>query len=171
MMSINLLIGDTTAPVIWRGPIIAGAVTQFYTDVIWGDIDYMLVDCPPGTGDVPLTVFQSIPVEGAVIVTTPQDLVSMIVEKAVRMADDMGIQILGLVENMSYFKCPDCGKEYSIFGESKLEQIKDRFYIQNAIRLPINPELSALMDAGNIEKMKENELAEFVTRILKENDV
>lgn len=170
MMSINLLIGDTTAPVIWRGPIIAGAVTQFYTDVIWGDIDYMLVDCPPGTGDVPLTVFQSIPVEGAIIVTTPQDLVSMIVEKAVRMADDMGIQILGLVENMSYFKCPDCGKEYSIFGESKLEQIKDRFYIQNAIRLPINPELSALMDAGNIEKMKENELAEFVRRIIKEND-
>ena len=166
MMSINLLIEDQTAPVIWRGPIIAGAVKQFYTDVVWGDIDYMLVDCPPGTGDVPLTVFQSLPVDGAVIVTTPQDLVSLIVEKAVRMADDMGIRILGLVENMSYFKCPDCGKEHSIFGESKVEEIRDRFGIETVVKLPIDPALAGLMDEGKIEDMPESKLKEFAQMIV-----
>ena len=166
MMSINLLIEDQTAPVIWRGPIIAGAVKQFYTDVVWGDIDYMLVDCPPGTGDVPLTVFQSLPVDGAVIVTTPQDLVSLIVEKAVRMADDMGIRILGLVENMSYFKCPDCGKEHSIFGESKVEEIQDRFGIETVVKLPIDPALAGLMDEGKIEDMPESKLKEFAQTIV-----
>ena len=166
MMSINLLIEDQTAPVIWRGPIIAGAVKQFYTDVVWGDIDYMLVDCPPGTGDVPLTVFQSLPVDGAVIVTTPQDLVSLIVEKAVRMADDMGIRILGLVENMSYFKCPDCGKEHSIFGESKVEEIQDRFGIETVVKLPIDPTLAGLMDEGKIEDMPESKLKEFAQTIV-----
>ena len=153
MMSINLLIGDTTAPVIWRGPIIAGAVTQFYTDVIWGDIDYMLVDCPPGTGDVPLTVFQSIPVEGAVIVTTPQDLVSMIVEKAVRMADDMGIQILGLVENMSYFKCPDCGNIHYIYGKSKIDEVAAANDIKTVAKLPMDAKVAGLVDSGKAEEL------------------
>ena len=147
MMSINLLIEDQTAPVIWRGPIIAGAVKQFYTDV-------------------PLTVFQSLPVDGAVIVTTPQDLVSLIVEKAVRMADDMGIRILGLVENMSYFKCPDCGKEHSIFGESKVEEIQDRFGIETVVKLPIDPALAGLMDEGKIEDMPESKLKEFAQTIV-----
>ena len=122
-MSINLILEDETSPVVWRGPVIAGAVTQFWTDVIWQDVDYMFVDMPPGTGDVPLTVFQSLPVDGIVIVTSPQDLVSMIVTKAVNMADMMNVPVLGIVENMSYFKCPDCGKEHFIFGESKVEKI------------------------------------------------
>ena len=129
-------------------------------------IDYMLVDCPPGTGDVPLTVFQSLPVDGAVIVTTPQDLVSLIVEKAARMADDMGIRILGLVENMSYFKCPDCGKEHSIFGESKVEEIQDRFGIETVVKLPIDPALAGLMDEGKIEDMPESKLKEFAQTIV-----
>lgn len=165
IMSINLLMEDESEPVLWRGPIIAGAVKQFYTDVIWGDIDYMLVDCPPGTGDVPLTIFQSLPVDGAVVVTTPQDLVSMIVSKAVKMADDMGIRILGLVENMSYFKCPDCGREYDIFGSSKLDEIKDKFYINDVVKLPINPELADLMDKGLAEEMSRDELDEFTKLI------
>lgn len=161
VMSINLLIEDEMTPVIWRGPIIAGAVKQFYTDVIWGDIDYMFVDCPPGTGDVPLTVFQSLPVDGVIVVTTPQDLVSMIVGKAVRMAEDMEIPIIGMIENMSYFKCPDCGKQYNIFGESKLEEVMKELYIGKAIRLPIDTKLAELVDSGNIEDMEENELMEF----------
>ncbi len=171
MMSINLLMEDESEPVIWRGPIIAGAVKQFYTDVVWGDIDYMLVDCPPGTGDVPLTIFQSLPVDGVVVVTTPQDLVSMIVGKAVKMADDMGVRILGLVENMSYFKCPDCGKEYNIFGNSKLDEIKEKFYIDDAIKLPINPGLAELMDQGKAEDIKEDELDEFAKLIVEKNEI
>lgn len=169
VMSINLLIGDEMTPVIWRGPIIAGAVKQFYTDVIWGDIDYMFVDCPPGTGDVPLTVFQSLPVDGVIVVTTPQDLVSMIVGKAVRMADDMGIPVLGMIENMSYFKCPDCGKEHDIFGKSKLEEVMKELYIGKATRLPINPELAGLIDKGCIEDMEDNELLEFADLLADEN--
>ena len=153
MMSINLLIEDQTAPVIWRGPIIAGAVKQFYTDVVWGDIDYMLVDCPPGTGDVPLTVFQSLPVDGAVIVTTPQDLVSLIVEKAVRMADDMGIRILGLVENMSYFKCPDCGNIHYIYGKSNIDKVAEDMGIKNVAKMPIDPHVAEYIDAGRAEEL------------------
>lgn len=167
IMSINLLLGDETAPVLWRGPIIAGTVKQFFSDVIWGDIDYMFVDCPPGTGDVPLTVFQSLPLDGVIVVTTPQDLVSMIVAKAVRMADQMDIPVLGMVENMSYFECPDCGKRHNIFGESKLLYVKDMFGIKDAVRLPINPEIAELEDKGHIEDMPETDLkkiAEILSR-------
>ena len=158
LMSLNLLIPDETTPVVWRGPIIAGTVKQFYTDVIWGDIDYMLIDCPPGTGDVPLTIFQSLPIKGAIVVTTPADLVSMIVEKAVRMADDMDIPVVGIVENMSYFKCPDCGSIHNIFGESRLSDVMMRLGIDVCIRLPIDMEQTELMDTGRIEDVKENEL-------------
>lgn len=167
IMSINLLLGDETAPVLWRGPIIAGTVKQFFSDVIWGDIDFMFVDCPPGTGDVPLTVFQSLPLDGVIVVTTPQDLVSMIVAKAVRMADQMDIPVLGMVENMSYFECPDCGKRQNIFGESKLLYVKDMFGIKDAVRLPINPEIAELEDKGRIEDMPETDLkkiAEILSR-------
>jgi Mrp family chromosome partitioning ATPase len=151
VMSINLLLDDETDPVVWRGPIIAGTVKQFWSDVIWNDVDYMFVDMPPGTGDVPLTVFQSLPIDGLVIVTSPQELVSMIVGKAVRMAEMMKIPILGLVENMSYFKCPDCNKEYAIFGQSHIEETASRYHIPLTARLPINPKLSAACDKGMIE--------------------
>lgn len=154
LMSINLLLDDTGAPVIWRGPIIAGTVKQFWSDVMWGDIDCMFVDCPPGTGDVPLTVFQSLPIDGIVVVTSPQDLVSMIVEKAVRMADMMNIPIIGIVENMSYFECETCGKRHYIFGESNLEHIADRFDIKNIARIPILPALRKQVDEGHIEDFK-----------------
>ena len=151
IMSVNLLLENDTDPVVWRGPIIAGTVKQFWTDVLWGDVDYMFIDMPPGTGDVPLTVFQSIPVDGIIIVTSPQELVSMIVEKAVKMAQMMDIPILGLVENMSYFKCPDCGKEISIFGESHIERIAADNNITNIAKLPINPKIAAACDKGVIE--------------------
>ena len=151
IMSVNLLLENDTDPVVWRGPIIAGTVKQFWTDVLWGDVDYMFIDMPPGTGDVSLTVFQSIPVDGIIIVTSPQELVSMIVEKAVKMAQMMDIPILGLVENMSYFKCPDCGKEISIFGESHVEQIAADNNITNIAKLPINPKIAAACDKGAIE--------------------
>lgn len=165
VMSINLLLQDKTQPVIWRGPIIAGAVKQFYTDVVWGDLDYLFVDCPPGTGDVPLTVFQSLPVDGVIVVTTPQDLVSMIVEKAVNMASSMDIPVLGMVENMSYFKCPDCGRKHYIFGESKLSQTMGMFGIANGVRLPINPDIASMVDAGNVEAAEDSELAAFAENI------
>ena len=151
MMSVNLLLPDETDPVIWRGPVIAGTVKQFWTDVIWEDVDYMFVDMPPGTGDVPLTVFQSLPVDGIVIVTSPQELVSMIVGKAVKMAKRMNIPILALVENMSYAVCPDCGKELKIFGESHLDEIAKEYEIEHAAKLPIDSKLSAAMDKGSIE--------------------
>ncbi len=151
VMSINLLLPNETDPVVWRGPIIAGAVKQFWTDVIWHDIDYMFVDMPPGTGDVALTVFQSIPVDGIVIVTSPQDLVSMIVEKAVKMAGMMDIPILGIVENMSSFKCPDCGKVHSIFGDSKIEKVAAKFGTDVLAKLPIDPEMALCVDRGEIE--------------------
>lgn len=151
MMSVNLLLPDETAPVIWRGPVIAGTVKQFWTDVIWEDVDYMFVDMPPGTGDVPLTVFQSLPVDGIVIVTSPQELVSMIVGKAVKMAKRMNIPILALVENMSYAVCPDCGKELKIFGESHLDEIAKEYEIEHTAKLPIDSKLSAAMDKGSIE--------------------
>ncbi|MDE6023831.1 MAG: Mrp/NBP35 family ATP-binding protein [Lachnospiraceae bacterium] len=151
LMSINLLLDDASAPVIWRGPIIAGTVKQFWSDVLWGDVDCMFVDCPPGTGDVPLTVFQSLPIDGIIVVTSPQDLVSMIVEKAVRMADMMNIPIIGIVENMSYFTCEKCGERHYIFGESNLENIADKFGIKNIARIPIEPDLRKQVDEGHIE--------------------
>lgn len=165
MMSINLLIEDQTAPVIWRGPIIAGAVKQFYTDVVWGDIDYMLVDCPPGTGDVPLTVFQSLPVDGIIVVTSPQELVSMIVGKAVRMAEMMDIPVLGLVENMSYLTCPDCGKEIDVFGKSTVADVAKEYGIDVLGRLPIDPKLATACDNGEIEDFEGHWLDDAVKKL------
>ena len=167
IMSINLLLPNETDPVVWRGPIIAGTVKQFWKDVIWTDIDYMFVDMPPGTGDVPLTVFQSIPVDGIVIVTSPQDLVSMIVEKAVNMANMMDIPILGIVENMSTFKCTDCGKIHNIFGESKIEAVAEKLNTQLLAKLPIDPEMAGYVDMGKIEAFEGNYLAE-AAEVIKE---
>ena len=153
LMSVNLMLKNETDPVIWRGPILAGTVKQFWTDTKWGDIDYMFVDMPPGTGDVPLTVFQSLPLNGILIVTSPQELVGMIVEKAANMAEMMNIPVLGIIENMSYFKCNECGKEHRIFGESHLEDIADRSGISEIARLPIDPAIAAACDAGNVEEL------------------
>ena len=154
IMSINLLLNDETEPVVWRGPIIAGAVKQFWTDVIWEDVDYMFVDMPPGTGDVPLTVFQSIPLDGIVIVTSPQELVGMIVEKAVNMAKTMNIPIVGVVENMSYVECPDCGRKLFVFGESRLDEAAAKHGLTVLGRLPLNPDIAKLCDAGDIESFQ-----------------
>lgn len=151
IMSINLLLENDTDPVVWRGPVIAGAVKQFWTDVIWNDVDYMFIDMPPGTGDVPLTVFQSIPVDGIIIVTSPQELVSMIVAKAVNMAEKMNIPIIGLVENMSYFKCTDCDKEHKIFGESHIEEISKKHNIDAIAKLPMDTRVAKACDEGMIE--------------------
>ncbi len=151
MMSVNLLLENVTDPVVWRGPIIAGTVKQFWTQVMWGDVDYMFVDMPPGTGDVPLTVFQSIPLSGILIVTSPQELVSMIVSKAVKMAQMMNIPVLGLVENMSYVCCPDCGKEFALFGESHIDEVAKQFSLPVLARLPIDPKLASACDRGMIE--------------------
>ena len=153
IMSVNLLLPDATAPVVWRGPVIAGTVKQFWSGTVWGDLDYLFVDCPPGTGDVPLTVFQSIPLDGIVIVSSPQELVSMIVEKAANMAKMMQVDVVGLVENMSYVKCPDCGKEIKIFGESHIEEIATKYSYPRLAKMPIDPTLASLVDAGEIEKM------------------
>lgn len=151
VMSMNLLLEDEGAPVVWRGPVLAGAVKQFWTDVIWGEVDYMFVDMPPGTGDVPLTVFQSLPIDGIVIVTTPQELVTVVVEKAVNMARMMKIPILGLVENMSYYQCKKCGEKINIFGESNLKENAKRFRIGYTAQLPIDPDIAKLSDKGLIE--------------------
>lgn len=151
LMSINLLLEDAGAPVIWRGPILAGTVKQFWSDVVWGEIDCMFVDCPPGTGDVPLTVFQSLPIDGIIVVTSPQDLVSMIVGKAVRMAEMMHIPVLGIVENMSYFICDKCREKHYIFGESSLSRTAEEYGIKNIAQIPIEPELRKQVDAGDIE--------------------
>ena len=151
VMSMNLLMEDENAPVIWRSPVITGTLQQFWKDVAWGALDYMFIDMPPGTGDVPLTVFQSLPVDGIIVVTTPQELVGMIVEKAVGMAKMMNVPILGLVENMSYMKCPHCGEKISVFGESRLEGIAEKEGLQILGRLPIDPALTAACDAGKIE--------------------
>ena len=151
LMSINLLLEHDTDPVIWRGPILGGTVKQFWTDVIWGDIDYLFIDMPPGTGDVPLTVFQSLSVDGIVIVTSPQELVSMIVSKAVKMAEMMHIPVLGVVENMAYFKCPDNDKEYKIFGESHIEEIAEKHHMPILAKVPIDPRISAVCDRGIVE--------------------
>ncbi len=154
VMSINLLLEEETTPLVWRGPVIAGAVKQFWTDVIWQDVDFMFVDMPPGTGDVPLTVFQSIPVDGIIVVTSPQELVSMIVEKALNMAKLMNVPVLGIVENMSYFTCPDCGKKHSIYGESHIDTIALQHGIDVLGKLPIDPAIARLCDAGKIEEIE-----------------
>lgn len=151
VMSLNLLLDDETKPVVWRGPVIAGTVKQFWTDVVWGEVDYMFVDMPPGTGDVPLTVFQSLPVDGIVIVTSPQELVGMIVEKAVNMAKLMDINVLGLVENYSYILCPDCGKVIRPYGESRIEALAGDYSTNVLAQLPIDPELASLCDKGVVE--------------------
>ncbi len=151
VMSINLLMDEETKPVVWRGPVIAGTVKQFWSDVVWNDVDYMYVDMPPGTGDVPLTVFQSIPVDGIIIVTSPQELVSMIVDKAVNMANLMDIPILGLIENYSYLKCPDCGKKISVFGESHVEELAQKHGIPVLSKIPLDPSLPNLCDKGAVE--------------------
>lgn len=150
VMSINLLLRNPDDPVIWRGPVIGGCVKQFWNEVAWGDLDVLVVDMPPGTGDVALTVFQSIPVDGVVIVASPQDLVATIVGKAVNMAQSMNVPVLGLVENMSYFECPDCGKQYKIFGESHIDDVAKKYGLDVLARLPINPEYAALCDAGKV---------------------
>lgn len=159
VMSINLILENETDPVVWRGPVIANAVTQFWSEVLWDDVDYMFVDMPPGTGDVPLTVFQSLPVNGIIIVTSPQELVSMIVAKAVNMARMMNIPVVGIVENMSYFKCPDCGKEHHIFGESKVDAAAKEFGIANVAKLPIDPVIATMVDAGEVEDVDASGLA------------
>ncbi len=171
IMSINLLLENDTDPVVWRGPVIAGTVKQFWTDVIWEDVDFMFVDMPPGTGDVPLTVFQSLPVDGIVIVTSPQQLVSMIVEKAVKMAGLMNIPIIGIVENMSYFECPDCKTQHKIFGESNIDEIAEKYGIKNIAKLPVNREIASACDKGIIELAsgKElNEMADVLEKMLEE---
>lgn len=151
IMSINLLLEDETEPVIWRGPVIAGVVGQFWTEVIWENEDYLFVDMPPGTGDVPLTIFQSLPVDGIIIVTSPQELVSMIVQKAMKMAVMMGIPVIGLVENFSYITCPDCGKKINVFGESQIDTVAEKFGLEVLARIPINPDFAKISDRGLIE--------------------
>ncbi len=151
VMSVNLLLENESDPVVWRGPILAGTVKQFWTDVVWDDVDFMFVDMPPGTGDVPLTVFQSLPVDGIIVVTSPQELVSMIVGKAVKMAQMMDIPILGLVENMSYLKCPDCGKKISVFGESSIDEVAKEYGLDVLGKIPIDPEIAQKCDGGRVE--------------------
>ena len=165
VMSLNLLLPEKTTPVVWRGPVISGTVKQFWTDVKWGEVDYMYVDMPPGTGDVPLTVFQSLPVEGIVIVTTPQELVGMIVEKACNMAKMMNVPVLALVENMSYIQCPDCGKKIPVFGESHVEETAARLGIDCYAQIPIDPSISAACDAGAIESVNGTWIDNVVDKI------
>ena len=170
MISVNLLLGDETKPVVWRGSLIAGTVQQFWQETIW-NADVLLVDCPPGTGDVPLTVFQTMPIDGVVIVSSPQDLVSMIVSKAANMAKMMNIPVLGLVENLSYVKCPDCGKEIKVFGESHIEKIAEQFGYDLLARIPMDPKLSALVDRGMIELMENDYLDAAVQKIVEKLDL
>lgn len=165
VMSVNLLLEKEDQPVVWRGPVISGVIQQFWQEVVWGDVDFMFVDMPPGTGDVPLTVFQSLPVDGIVIVTTPQDLVTLIVKKAVNMAKMMNVPILGIVENMSYFECPDCGKKHSIFGESKLDEVAKDMDIPVLAKLPINPANASLVDKGAIELCEEKQFEAVIKKL------
>ena len=166
-MSLNLLLENPTDPVVCRGPVIAGCVKQFWTDVVWGDVDVMFVDMPPGTGDVPLTVFQSLPVDGVVVVASPQELVGLIVEKSIKMAEMMKKKVLGLVENMSYFQCPDCGARHDVFGKSHIDEIAARHGIGTVCRLPIDPGFASAMDAGAVETVECPELETLVDQILK----
>ena len=165
VMSINLLLDNPADPVVWRGPVIAGAVKQFWTDVIWEDVDYLFVDMPPGTGDVPLTVFQSLPVDGVIIVTSPQDLVSMIVAKAVKMANMMHIPVLGFVENYSYLQCPDCGKKINVFGKSHLEEIAAEKGLPILARLPIDPAVAEAFDNGQMETVNTDALSKAIEAV------
>lgn len=165
VMSINLLLEEETAPVVWRGPVISGVINQFWTDVRWGEVDYMFVDMPPGTGDVPLTVYQSIPVDGIVVVTTPQDLVTLIVKKAYNMAKMMKVPIVGVVENMSYVQCPDCGKKIDVFGSGKAEEIAAELGVPVLAKLPINPEVAKLVDAGNVHEVESDEIVNAFNEI------
>lgn len=169
IMSVNLLLENDTDPVIWRGPIIAGVVKQFWSEVIWKNVDYMFVDMPPGTGDVPLTVFQSLPVDGIIVVTSPQELVSMIVEKAVKMAENMNIPIIGIVENMSYFKCTECDKEHKIFGESNIDEIAKKHNIDVLAKLPIDTKIATSIDKGLVELI-DDKLFSNVAEILENDD-
>ncbi len=162
MMSVNLLLEDENSPVVWRGPVISGMIQQFWTDVNWGELDILFVDMPPGTGDVALTVFQSLPVDGIVIVSTPQDLVKMIVNKAYNMAEMMNIPVLGLIENMSYFMCPNCNEKHSIFGESQIEETAAELNLPVLAKLPIDPENARLVDEGRVEDIEAKELDEFI---------
>lgn len=166
VMSVNLLLDNEAAPVVWRGPVIAGIVKQFYSEVIWGDVDYMFVDMPPGTGDVPLTVFQSLPLDGIVIVTSPQELVSMIVGKALNMAHMMDIPVLGIVENMSYFICPNCQEKHYIYGESHVDELAEAFDIHQVAKIPINPQLASLCDDGKVEEIDADFLEELIKTIV-----
>ena len=166
VISLNMLVEDPSDPVVWRGPVIAGAVKQFWSEVHWGELDVMFVDMPPGTGDVPLTVFQSLPVDGVVVVTTPQDLVEMIVSKSVKMAEMMKKPVVGLVENMSYLNCPHCGKRIGVFGESKAEALAKRFGIPSTARLPLDPAFAAAIDAGAAESLEVPALESFAADIL-----
>ena len=165
VMSINLLLDNPADPVVWHGPVIAGAVKQFWTDVIWEDVDYLFVDMPPGTGDVPLTVFQSLPVDGIVIVTSPQDLVSMIVSKAVKMANMMHIPVLGFVENYSYLECPDCGKKIEVFGKSHLDEVAEKFNLPILARLPIDPSVAFAYDSGLMETVNTDKVSGVIDAI------
>lgn len=170
IMSINLLLPHDTDPVVWRGPVISNTVKQFWQEIIWQDIDYLFIDMPPGTGDVPLTVFQSLPVDGILVVTSPQELVSMIVAKAVNMAQMMEVPILGLIENMAYFRCPDCGKEHKVFGESHLPATAAQYGLPVLGRIPIDPQLAALCDNGAVEQFEGHWLDEMAT-VLKKMDL
>jgi Mrp family chromosome partitioning ATPase len=161
-MSINLLLESESAPVVWRGPVISGVINQFWSDVRWGELDYLFVDMPPGTGDVALTVFQGLPVDGIVIVTTPQDLVQMIVEKAFNMAKMMKVPVLGLVENMSAYVCPDCGKSHPLFGASKVEETATALGVPVLAKLPLDPAVNTLVDAGRVEDVQRPELQDFI---------
>ncbi len=165
MASVNLMLENETDPVVWRGPVIAGMVKQFWTDFIWSDVDYMFIDMPPGTGDVPLTVFQSIPLDGIIIVTSPQELVSMIVSKAVKMAELMNVPIVGIVENMSYITCPDCGKELRVFGESRIEETAKAHSISAVAKIPMDPAIASLADKGAIELFEGDWLADIVKAV------
>lgn len=170
IMSMNFLLPNETDPVIWRGPVISGAVRQFWTDVVWEDVDFMFVDCPPGTGDVPLTVFQSLPVDGIIIVSSPQQLVRVIVEKAVNMANMMNVPVLGLIENMSYVKCPDCNKEIKVFGESNIDGIAKDYGLKVLARIPIEQKMSVTIDNGEVETLTEgyvDEAAAVVESLIK----
>ena len=161
-MSVNLLLPNDTDPVVWRGPIIANVVKQFWTDVVWGDVDYMFIDMPPGTGDVPLTIFQSLPVDGLIVVTSPQDLVAMIAKKAVKMAEMMDIPIVAMVENMSYYRCPDCNSVHNIFGESKIDEVAKEHSIDIVAKLPMDARLAQLSDKGQIESFEGDEMNEII---------
>ena len=166
MVSTNLLLPKETDPVIWKGPMVGSAVKQFWSDFIWNNLDYLFIDMPPGTGDVPLTVFQTLPVEGIVIVTSPQELVSMIVEKAINMARMMGVPVLGVIENMSYFEAPDTGVRYSIFGESHVEEVCEKYGLKVLAKLPLNPEMAKLVDEGRVEEVDTSAFSQVVESIL-----